>query len=1506
MSNNESVQDSGIKEIRGKNHLGLDVVRKKVLKKNTYTTVKCKDTRPISRDSYSRLSKALRVFYNTLSGDCYDPLFHPKQVVPCSKTDKDSELLNFDTGKGGCVSEKCYLLYNCSKGSLPHNENVNYNLSVESQKSNDFKSIKRTLEKRAKNLSLLNKELKSRLHGGFLSLDHVVRSHTDIMDRRYPPKPKVAEKKTRKPKRLVRDVTNLHEVHLRSQGPSLTDIPSGYVARQNRTTKVNIVKPVNVGNRDSDTAVLDYLTSVEQQSPQERPGDPRSRNCRKSRQDEASSSESSDESVDGRRTKRFMKSANCKTFLGDRSSGRLKVKSATQHARQHNSEQPACDTRKRWKDEDIEAEDPSETPRACLGKRDYIGSPISSNFAGRQPAFGERRGRTSPQYSPTSRKTNVYSPNNGFVRQQKEPDRRYITRLYNRNQENGSSARTKSVERKLVCKMVNVKPPDESVDKWSQTSTESDPDSDESNSLRFDAVESITRKAISRKPMSGVKCGDKSKTRLQDKSRVKVESRFSGVQAKTRKRCDIKSDKSKTSSKCTDKLLKRSTFLPSYKEKINETRTNDGNEMGKSDDEHSAVNESREECRVSPRFESFRTSGSSFGAVKKNKQTHHDYVKHQKIKTTGTSSKATSLTSPSISSYAKRFNPRPSFNSQQYPNEKVIQKESKFKITPSYLVSLVRKSSSTRNGTYVAESESTVSLLEDTRAKPLLKNNFYEEDSRDLTYSKKLAMMNDKMSSSCVCNLNKHIFGTEQKADNCYFGCGENYEKYNSRTSSPLISCLKNRRSMNDDGYFLKCNSFYKDEKPVKCCCNDHLLPNFDNTNKRNDSKAISEKFDVGGKNNFQLEMDEINKKLEMTLSSHFFKPENYNSDILKILDISQGNNNTDMTRSKLKNFRADIPVLSALTTVQEDAPFVDFQREENHEVEEVSTINEETHSPNVKSAEEKEEIKEEVKEEGKKEEDKDPPEENKAKEVEIKHTDITENEGPSVRGMEWRSSEKDRITSSEGKPVLLYNKAGFPLTDTKGRCLKNNLGVKMLPASDLNDVIAKKLQVYDAFNYPPTTISFDPTKHPCPTQMHDIRIFDKEYNPRILYNSLGYPLSDRDGFLLRDNLGNYLVVLDNEGIPMCCSNGEPIYMEDGKLWITEKDSYDVLRRGNEDSTSKHKDKSRSVSINSEVRKVIYDAKRKSSKLGPEVSEKINLEKSTANYYKTHTRSNWSKMKSKSKIIDDRKKRDKRIVSRCKSVCRFRKKSGSEISSDDNQSSSLNSKIGKIKKNKSINFQKYLTLKKNFMNITSAINKYDSVDERSISSNEDIRILEEEAKKTARSNSLESLSHHLDPTTWRRPEENSDTDYTDSKITKTKSSNSLTENLSNETIKKKHITSNIKSRINHLLDGETKRSTDDSEIITKNEDKFKTSEHNTSSTTEIKESERGAKRGFRPFGEPESDFRQRRDDGELCAVGPWRIEGKCGEERMISFNDKGIRDGFDWDRIGRVETRKYF
>ncbi|KAK9504264.1 hypothetical protein O3M35_010638 [Rhynocoris fuscipes] len=157
-----------------------------------------------------------------------------------------------------------------------------------------------------------------------------------------------------------------------------------------------------------------------------------------------------------------------------------------------------------------------------------------------------------------------------------------------------------------------------------------------------------------------------------------------------------------------------------------------------------------------------------------------------------------------------------------------------------------------------------------------------------------------------------------------------------------------------------------------------------------------------------------------------------------------------------------------------------------------------------------------------------------------------------------------DNIILSNGKPAVLFNRCGFPLTDLKGRKLRNIFGTELLPINNIEELISSELLVYDCFNVSNKQKHFNPING---INEKIIQIVGKNNEPTHLYNSLGYPLNDEDGVLLYDSRGNLMVILDNSGSPMMCINNDSIYLKDGTAWSHVKDYHNVFHYAKDNKT---------------------------------------------------------------------------------------------------------------------------------------------------------------------------------------------------------------------------------------------------------------------------------------------------------------------------------------------------
>nr|XP_014281819.1 protein PFF0380w-like [Halyomorpha halys] len=152
----------------------------------------------------------------------------------------------------------------------------------------------------------------------------------------------------------------------------------------------------------------------------------------------------------------------------------------------------------------------------------------------------------------------------------------------------------------------------------------------------------------------------------------------------------------------------------------------------------------------------------------------------------------------------------------------------------------------------------------------------------------------------------------------------------------------------------------------------------------------------------------------------------------------------------------------------------------------------------------------------------------------------------------------KGIMLNDDNQPVILYNSSGFPITDLNGRVLKNNLGAYLLNSAKYIEVITKKLPVFDCDLMSVSSTCFNPTKMPFVKVQY--KITDRCENPVSLFNNVGWPLTNEDGFFLHDNRGKLLVEMDSFNFPLCCSNGSPIYLQNGAMLLSQKYKFRVSK----------------------------------------------------------------------------------------------------------------------------------------------------------------------------------------------------------------------------------------------------------------------------------------------------------------------------------------------------------
>ncbi|KAF6204144.1 hypothetical protein GE061_002484 [Apolygus lucorum] len=76
-----------------------------------------------------------------------------------------------------------------------------------------------------------------------------------------------------------------------------------------------------------------------------------------------------------------------------------------------------------------------------------------------------------------------------------------------------------------------------------------------------------------------------------------------------------------------------------------------------------------------------------------------------------------------------------------------------------------------------------------------------------------------------------------------------------------------------------------------------------------------------------------------------------------------------------------------------------------------------------------------------------------------------------------------------------------------------------------------------------------------------EIMICNDEGTGVQLYNILGHPLTDMEGYLLKDSHGRFLVRFDHFGVPTTCTDGKTIFLEDGTKWEQMKGFFNIIHQ---------------------------------------------------------------------------------------------------------------------------------------------------------------------------------------------------------------------------------------------------------------------------------------------------------------------------------------------------------
>uniref|UniRef100_A0A0A9YB04 Uncharacterized protein n=1 Tax=Lygus hesperus TaxID=30085 RepID=A0A0A9YB04_LYGHE len=113
-----------------------------------------------------------------------------------------------------------------------------------------------------------------------------------------------------------------------------------------------------------------------------------------------------------------------------------------------------------------------------------------------------------------------------------------------------------------------------------------------------------------------------------------------------------------------------------------------------------------------------------------------------------------------------------------------------------------------------------------------------------------------------------------------------------------------------------------------------------------------------------------------------------------------------------------------------------------------------------------------------------------------------------------------------------------------------------------------------------------------------EIMICNDEGTGVQLYNILGHPLTDMEGYLLKDSHGRFLVRFDNFGVPTTCTDGKTIFLEDGTKWEHLKGYFNIIHQRFKKKLLRSLERNKMKSkIDYRAKRPIENAKRVSNKL---------------------------------------------------------------------------------------------------------------------------------------------------------------------------------------------------------------------------------------------------------------------------------------------------------------------